>query len=281
MTRVATGKCGCRLGHMTARILRTTAALVLSLAALASAAGPSRPKSRPHRWPPLPAAAPVPEARASPDQPPVPSEKPKQAAMPRPKPIAPDPRSAARPAERMPAEELACRDRIEALGVVFEEHEAERDAEIGCAVPYPLLVRKLGGSVDLEPDAEMNCAMAEAAARFAADVVSPAAEAGLGSPLKSVTQASAYVCRPRHGGGKMSEHAFGNALDIAGFTLADGTALAVKPGLPERQKKFLDAVRKAACGPFRTVLGPGADADHELHLHLDLEPRRNGGTFCQ
>ncbi|TIQ63130.1 MAG: extensin family protein, partial [Mesorhizobium sp.] len=36
-----------------------------------------------------------------------------------------------------------------------------------------------------------------------------------------------------------------------------------------------------ACGPFKTVLGPGSDADHSLHLHLDLAPRRNGGTFCQ
>ncbi|TIS79786.1 MAG: extensin family protein, partial [Mesorhizobium sp.] len=44
---------------------------------------------------------------------------------------------------------------------------------------------------------------------------------------------------------------------------------------------FLNAVRKAACGPFKTVLGPGSDADHSLHLHLDLAPRRNGGTFCQ
>jgi hypothetical protein len=40
-------------------------------------------------------------------------------------------------------------------------------------------------------------------------------------------------------------------------------------------------VRKAACGPFKTVLGPGSDADHALHFHFDLAPRRHGGTFCQ
>ncbi|TIT86210.1 MAG: extensin family protein, partial [Mesorhizobium sp.] len=44
--------------------------------------------------------------------------------------------------------------------------------------------------------------------------------------------------------------------------------------------KFLNTVRKAACGPFKTVLGPGSDPDHALHFHFDLEPRRNGGTFC-
>jgi hypothetical protein len=40
-------------------------------------------------------------------------------------------------------------------------------------------------------------------------------------------------------------------------------------------------VRKAACGPFRTVLGPGADADHSLHFHFDLEPRKSKSAFCQ
>ena len=44
---------------------------------------------------------------------------------------------------------------------------------------------------------------------------------------------------------------------------------------------FLGKVRSAACGPFKTVLGPGSDPDHELHFHLDLEPRRHNGTFCQ
>jgi hypothetical protein len=55
----------------------------------------------------------------------------------------------------------------------------------------------------------------------------------------------------------------------------------VKADAPEAEAKFLDALRKAACGPFKTVLGPGSDADHALHFHFDLAPRRHGGTFCQ
>ncbi|RVC58123.1 extensin family protein, partial [Mesorhizobium sp. M00.F.Ca.ET.038.03.1.1] len=35
------------------------------------------------------------------------------------------------------------------------------------------------------------------------------------------------------------------------------------------------------CGQFKTGLGPGSDAEHALHFHFDLEPRRNGSTFCQ
>ncbi|RUW92243.1 extensin family protein [Mesorhizobium sp. M7A.F.Ca.US.010.02.1.1] len=193
----------------------------------------------------------------------------------------PDPRSADLPDEKMPAEEVACRERLKTLGVEFEEHKAESQPEIGCSIPYPIVLKTLGKSVAIGPGAELNCKMAEAAARFAADVIQPAAKAEFGADLKSIGQASAFVCRPRNGTRKLSEHAFGNALDIASFTLSDGKKIEVGPAPPEKDAKFLNAVRKAACGPFKTVLGPGADPDHSLHFHLDLEPRRHGGTFCQ
>ncbi len=48
-----------------------------------------------------------------------------------------------------------------------------------------------------------------------------------------------------------------------------------------REKGLLKSVRGDSCKYFSTVLGPGSDADHALHFHFDLEPRRNGGTFCQ
>ena len=181
----------------------------------------------------------------------------------------------------MPAEESACRDRLNALGVAFEEHKAEYDARNGCSIPYPVVVTRLGASLDVAPAAELNCRMAEAVAKFMQDVVTPAAKEVLRAEPKSIAQVSAFVCRPRHNGGKMSEHAFGNALDIAGFALTDGTKIEIGPTPPDRQAKFLDKVRAAACGPFKTVLGPGSDPDHELHFHLDLEPRRHNGTFCQ
>jgi hypothetical protein len=245
---------------------------------------------------PRPADAPEAEKIEPPPTAPAPPEKPAGAGKPseetnpvgadkapeqKKKAVQPDPRSSALAADTMPAEEVACRGRLKELGVVFEEHKAEYDAGIGCSIPYPVVVEKLGASLDIAPAAELNCRMAEAAAKFMQDVVTPAAKDGFGAELKSISQASAFVCRPRHGGGKMSEHAFGNALDIASFTLADGTKIEIGPTPPEKQAKFLGKVRSAACGPFKTVLGPGSDPDHELHFHLDLEPRRHNGTFCQ
>ncbi|WP_352921175.1 extensin family protein [Mesorhizobium sp. M1182] len=195
--------------------------------------------------------------------------------------ILPDPRSAAIAGKEMPAEELACRRRLKSMGVDFEERKPEHDTAVGCSIPYPIVLRTLGKSIAIGPEPELNCQMAEAAARFAASVIQPAAKAEFGADIKSIGQASAFVCRSRNGGGKLSEHAFGNALDIASFKLSDGKEIDVGPAPPEKDAKFLNAVRKAACGPFKTVLGPGSDADHSLHLHFDLEPRRNGGTFCQ
>jgi hypothetical protein len=192
----------------------------------------------------------------------------------------PDPRSNAPRSATMPTDEAACRARLNALGVRFEERPPESSAS-GCALPYPITVKTLGKGVELTPDALMNCNLAEAAARFAADVIAPAAKSIYDEELKSVSQVSGYVCRPRHGTDKLSEHAFGNALDIAHFSLSKGTEIDVEPAPDEKAAKFIADIRKAACGPFKTVLGPGSDADHARHLHLDLAPRKHGGTFCQ
>ena len=224
----------------------------------------------------IPAAVPIPPSR--PDGPEAPHGR-ETFGPPAPK-MLPDKRSNVARPSTMPIEETACRARLKLLGAEFEEHAAQSDAD-GCALPFPLKLKRLSKSIDIEPDAVVNCATAEASARFAMDVISPAAKSTFGEELSVVGQASAYVCRPRNGTRKLSEHAFGNALDIAHFTLSGGTSVDVEPAPPEKNAKFLGAVRKAACGPFKTVLGPGSDADHARHLHVDLAPRKNGGTFCQ
>lgn len=237
----------------------------------------------------LPAEVPVPPAGPKMPDTTAAGERPQNddAAAPPPEPATPrpplDPRAAMRPEPSgiMPPDEVACRARLIDLGVAFTEHPAESNTVTGCAIPYPVVVTSLGKSIGLKPQAEMNCTMALAAATFMKDVVSPAAQSEYSVALASVAHASAYVCRPRHGTSKISEHAFGNALDIAAFTLAGGETVQVAADADEKGQRFLGAVRKAACGPFKTVLGPGSDADHALHFHFDLAPRRNGSTFCQ
>src|SRR5690606_27812430 len=97
--------------------------------------------------------------------------------------------------------------------------------------------------------------------------------------------ASSYACRGVNNDptAQLSEHAFGRAIDISAFQFADGTWLEVHAaGANTPEAEFLGEVRTGACGPFRTVLGPGV-AYHGDHFHLDLAVRgRNGDAlYCR
>ena len=113
----------------------------------------------------------------------------------------------------------------------------------------------------------------------------PAAQKWFGQPVVEIKQISAYSCRGMNGqsGAPISEHAFGNALDIAAFVLADGRRVTVKDGWrgsPEEQG-FLRDVQGAACDQFTTVLAPGSNAFHYDHIHVDLMRRASGRRICQ
>jgi len=182
----------------------------------------------------------------------------------------------------MPAEEAQCRARLKTLEVAFEEHEPLKD-DLGCSAPHPVTVARLSETVELHPPAVLTCAMAEASARFVREHAAPLTRGEFGSDLTAIEQVSAYVCRPRNGSKKLSEHAFANALDWGALVLDDGTRIEVQAhgSAKPRRSRLVKAIQKAACGPFKTVLGPGSDADHADHFHFDLARRRNGGTWCE
>lgn len=178
------------------------------------------------------------------------------------------------------AGERECRARLRAMGVSFSPADPVAE-EAGCRIDHPVLLRDLGPGVALEPEALVNCAVAETAVRFVREVVSPEARRRFGAGLVAVGQASGYVCRPRNGTAKLSEHASGNAIDLSSFTLDDGRVIAVVASSDRSRRDFLRSIRGGACGLFRTVLGPGSDADHADHLHLDLVERRADATYCR
>jgi hypothetical protein len=138
--------------------------------------------------------------------------------------------------------------------------------------------------VAVTPAATLACPMVSELDRWIVTVVQPSAMHWFGSPVAEIKQISAYSCRGMNGdrNAKISEHAFGNALDIASFTLADGRTITVKNGwrgLPEEQG-FLRDVQGAACQQFTTVLAPGSNVYHYDHIHVDLMQRRSGYRVC-
>jgi hypothetical protein len=134
------------------------------------------------------------------------------------------------------------------------------------------------------PAATLACPMVSAVDQWIANAVQPAAERWFGQPVVAIHQISAYSCRGMNGqrNARISEHAFGNALDVESFILADGRKVTVQHGwrgLPE-ERGFLHDVHAAACRQFTTVLGPGSNAFHYNHLHLDLMRRSGGRGIC-
>jgi hypothetical protein len=140
-------------------------------------------------------------------------------------------------------------------------------------------------SVQVKPTATLACPLVSALDKWILEAVQPAATRWFGAQVVEIKQISAYSCRGMNGqpGAHISEHAFGNALDVAAFTLADGRRISVKDGwrgLPEEQG-FLRDVQAAACQQFTTVLAPGSNAFHYDHIHVDLMRRSSGRVICQ
>ena len=155
-------------------------------------------------------------------------------------------------------------------------------APLGSQAPH---ITAAIGPVEIKPAATLACPVVSALDQWIAQSVQPAAQRWFGQPVTVIKQISAYSCRGMNGqpGARISEHAFGNALDVAAFVFADGRSMTVKDGwrgLPEEQG-FLRDVQAAACAQFTTVLAPGADSFHYDHIHVDLMRRSSGRRICQ
>ena len=122
-----------------------------------------------------------------------------------------------------------------------------------------------------------NCAVAAALALWEWQIVEPAARRRFGSAVTEIEHFGSYNCRRMYGRADepWSEHATANAIDIAGFTLADGRNILVARDWNGRgaEAAFLHEVRDGACRLFSTVLSPDYNAAHRDHLHLDQAAR--------
>lgn len=164
----------------------------------------------------------------------------------------------------------------------------EVDGPGACGADRPFKVSAIGKSqkVPLNEATPLNCPMVAAVDDWFERVVQPAAESQLGQPVVGIEHMGSYNCRSiaKSRRGQMSEHAYMNALDVSGFKLADGRTIRVKSGwrsADASEANFLRSVGGASCDDFTTVLGPGGDAAHQDHLHLDLARHSKGRHVCR
>lgn len=148
-----------------------------------------------------------------------------------------------------------------------------------CGIKDAWSVSEAAG-VRLSTPALMNMRTAEALDLYLKKATSIVGKRGGG--LVEVKVVAHYACRTRNNrkGAKLSEHALGNAIDIAAYRLADGTELTVLDDWRGENASVMRALHAAACGPFGTVLGPKADRHHQDHFHFDTAAYRSG-PYCR
>ncbi|SMC99090.1 Uncharacterized conserved protein [Fulvimarina manganoxydans] len=180
----------------------------------------------------------------------------------------------------MSEREALCRAGLRQLGVEFVDLPPIQTSK-SCGIALPIKVTQIAQGVAIRPAATLNCDAAFRISRWVDMEVKPAARSHLGSQVTHLINSSSYRCSRVAGTGGLSQHATGNALDVAGFKLANGDLVDVeKKGIfSPRENAFQQQVRKSACRWFGTVLGPGYNWDHRHHFHLDARERKK--TFCR
>lgn len=173
------------------------------------------------------------------------------------------------------------------LGVDYTELAPVTSPEdLDCGIARPLRIDSIQPGVAIAGGAQMRCDTARNLALWVRAEAQPAAARLPGTPkITQILPGSTYQCRARVGGSseKLSEHALGNAFDVAGLRFSNGSELLVAPrgdcgGIEEA---FQKAIRYGACLYFTTVLGPGSNAAHDDHLHFDIVARRSGWRLCE
>lgn len=180
---------------------------------------------------------------------------------------------------------VACLGALNELGAVYKVADPQTEDDRDCGIANAVRLSQPVPGVAIDAPALMRCETAVALGSWMRDFVQPAAATLKRGPVVTLAKGSGYQCRRRNNlpDGKLSEHAFGNAIDIMAFGFKDGSQIKVTPREREgsREESFQDAVRATACLHFTTVLGPGSDDAHSNHLHLDVITRSGGFRLCQ
>lgn len=149
----------------------------------------------------------------------------------------------------------------------------DRASDEGCGLSNAVEVSD--AAHNLSRSFTASCPLAVAWALFDEHVIGPAAREHLGQDVKRIVHFGTYACRNinHRAQGRRSEHATANAIDVAGFTLANGQEITLQRdwmGDDPRRRAFLRAVRDGACRFFDVVLSPDYNDAHSDHFHFDM-----------
>jgi len=224
-------------------------------------------------------------AKSETQQPPMPApkgsepEKANEASKP-PEPMGPPPLPQTWTASEVEAGRKDCDRRLSGLPIIFERLDPIREG--ACGLPSPIRLNGLdtqrAPQLLFDPAPTTSCRMAQSLWRWFDEIVQPKAKAYLHATIVRMNTLQGYDCRSRYDDPtqRLSQHAYGNALDVSEFVTAKGERIALADawGANDERAAFLRDVHDGACKIFGTALGPDANDAHKNHFHLDMTERR-------
>jgi hypothetical protein len=185
----------------------------------------------------------------------------------------------------------ACLDRLDSVGIEFDLVTLSPPADRACAVDTPVKLKSIflgsrtKARVRLPDEPTLSCSFSERLSQWIRELAAPLIAGKLAAELKAIRTGPGYECRNRNRAkeGKISAHALGIAIDVTSVELADNRILTIGTKGDQQEQSAIDTLRVAACGWFTTVLGPGSDAAHANHLHIDSTRHGTGDRYriCQ
>lgn len=192
---------------------------------------------------------------------------------------------------RTRADDALCISSLREAGLRFSPLP-ERTPVQGCGLSNAVRL-EAGHSLQLSRPTVLSCRAALSFALWERHGLQPAAQAELGQRVARIEHMGSYACRDINTGdgratGRRSRHATADALDVSGFTLADGRRIQLLRDAPhpwddatalarDADARFLHAAHAGACRAFDGTLGPGYNAAHRDHFHLEV----GGWPLCR
>lgn len=169
----------------------------------------------------------------------------------------------------------ACLSELDRRRIDYRPVEASDPRDSRCTVDTAVRVSRV--EIALNKPTTMSCGLTSRLDEFERSVLQPLAEQELGQRVSRIDHLGAYSCRGNTSlRGRLSEHAFGRAIDIAGFRLADGAVINVERDWQAGPyRSFLRRLARRACEYFSVVLTPDSNADHYNHFHFDIGPGKS------